>query len=118
MVLGLSSPPQLLSEHASQHGTRKALILFGDVCVVCPSGDIVESLVDEELLLIFEETATDGDIQRFMETFHASGLPVTDDGSVREYVEKMASCRKDKRWRYNYFVTLDLSGEIENVERF
>jgi len=78
----------------------------------------MESLKDKDILIIFDESYTEWDIQRFMETFQPIGYPVVDDGSFRSYFEKMAACRQEETWRFNYFINTDEKGKILHLERF
>jgi len=118
IVYKLIPDPALLKTIYQQYDSDSILILFGDICSVCPSGRVIEEVSGQDHVFVFEQDAPDQDIQRFMETYHVVGTPIRDDGSIDRFISKMTRCLKLARSRNNYVITLDKNGGIAAVEKF
>jgi len=118
LVFRFSAPPDWFAEQLATLQADRVLVAFGDICTTCPSGEVMETLNDQNLLIVFERGTSNGDIERFMEAFQPIGYPYIDDGSLQHFFEKMAACRNDERWRYNYYLETADNGEIIDIRRF
>jgi len=118
LIFGTTGTPSFIVEKSRELETETAVFLFGNICSVCPSGDILESLRDQNILFVFDGATRSGEIQRFMETFQMEGIPIIDDGTVQTFLERRAACGGNPGWRHNYYVILNQDNHIQSLERF
>jgi len=105
--------PQRITQALEDNGQSTAVFLFGaGLCNVCPTGERIRRLREEDFLFIFEEEVTDGEIANFMETYQILGTPVRADAQVERYLRIMAKCRLNDQWRRNLIAEFRPDGEL------
>jgi len=105
--------PQLITRALEKSEQQTAVFLFGaGLCNVCPTGERIEKLREEDFLFVFEEETTDGEIANFMETYQVLGTPIRADEQVEHYLRAMAKCRSKHQWRRNLIAEFDTGGKL------
>jgi len=105
--LKLTSPPISVEPFLASGAPRTVVYLFGgDQCTTCRAKTVIGSLKnEEEVVFVFEEEVSDGEIENFMGTFQVIGTPVRGSSAVERYLKRLAATLPTKQWRHNYLVT-------------
>jgi len=79
--LRLNGTPEIIAEMIESQNPSRVVILFGDQCTTCQSGNVLYAIQNENNINVFEQGTGDGEVQSFVETFEIMGTPIIDDGT-------------------------------------
>jgi len=118
LVFRLYGVPNDLRRAIDVHRDHEVVLLFGNPCTACESSLVFERLAGQPILIVFETGTTDHEVRNFMEAFEALGIPMVDDGSIEDYLKRMARCEERLDWRQSYILEIDEDRRIVGARAF
>jgi hypothetical protein len=110
--------PEFILE-ISTTNTEYVYILYGTLCLHCPSGDYFKSIKKKaSSIFIVPSDFSRIDIENLKTKYEINGTVLLGNEKIISIIKKFAKCKGAKNWRQNFRVQVNQTNRIDKFTRF